>query len=130
SEEYGIEDILIGVALLLAGLLLITARYGLLIDIRNTTYTVYSLWLGMKFGQAEKFGRIEKLYINRIKETYSVSKFAGARTDVSSHTFKAFMLLDTGEKVHVDTHKSMEKLTEKVRQYEQVLAPILDESRH
>lgn len=130
TPEYEITDVVIGVALLLGGLILISARYGLLINVSERTYQVYSWWLGYKAGETENFGSIEKFYINRIKETNAISTFSGSVSEVSNFTYKAYMLLDTGEKVHVDTHRSEEKLTEKVRSYEEKAAPVLEMKLH
>ena len=119
------SDLILGVALFIIGLILATTRYGLKIDIEETSYTVYVWLLGFKLGKSEKFHHIEKFYINPVTETASISNYSGARKDYSKKVYKAYMLLDNEEKIHVDTHKKEAKLVKKVREYEKYTAQIL-----
>lgn len=122
---FEVAKLLIGVVLLPIGYILITSRYGLIIDVSRKTYTIYVWLLGFKTGKPVRFNHIEKFYINPVKETYSLSSYSGTKRDVSKLVYKAYMLLDTDEKIHVDTHRKEAVLTEKVKKYEQQTGSLL-----
>ncbi|MEL6559782.1 MAG: hypothetical protein AAFQ94_16455 [Bacteroidota bacterium] len=122
---FELTDLIFGIILFPIGLMLITTRYGLIIDISNKTYTEYVWVLGFKNGKAVRFNHIEKFYINQVKETASISTYSGTKRDFSQYVYKAFMLLDTEEKIHVDTHRKEAKITEKVKNYEQLASSLV-----
>ncbi|MEO9967452.1 MAG: hypothetical protein ABJF11_16760 [Reichenbachiella sp.] len=110
--------------LLLIGILILSARYGLKINIDQRTYTVYTLLLGFKVGTPEKFDCIEKFYINQVTEKAQLSTRTGAKYDIKSSVYKAFFRVDTGEKIHLDTDKKEKKLAERLEQYKLIVSSI------
>lgn len=124
SDEFSIINMLIGIGLSIVGLILATTHYGLIINLDNPSYTVYVWILGFKSGKPVKFNYIEKFYINAVTETASISNYSGARKDYSKQVYKAYMLLDTQEKIHVDTHRKEEVLLKKVEEYKKKAKPV------
>lgn len=133
-SSFGIEALPIGKAILLLaglvfGLTLLTARYGLTIDIKNKSYTVYVMILGYKSGQPERFRFIDKFYINQVKEKVIATTRTGAKFDASNLVFKAYMRLDNGAKVHLDTDKKESALERRMADYRSFLAPVYEEEQ-
>ncbi len=126
NDAQSLINLSIGIGLILIGLLMATTRYGLKINFTDPSYTVYIWYLGVKSGKPVKFNRIEKFYIKAVTETTSISNFYGAKRDYNKQVFKAYMLLDNEEKIHVDTHKNEDKLIEKVKHYKKIAMPVLN----
>ena len=103
------------------GLVIITTRYGLKIDIENRTYTVYTWLIGLKIGKPESFRYIEKFYINQVKEGGTYSAGHGLSSTITNTVYKAYMKLDTGEKIHLDTHRVEDILKSKLRDYKHLM---------
>jgi hypothetical protein len=116
------------VLLPILGLVLLTSRYGLIIDINHKSYKVYSWWLGHKSGKSESFAYIEKFYINEVTEAMTMNTRTGAQYDIKKRQHMAFMKLDHGEKVHVDTDTSYEALKERVAKYTTACRPVMQSS--
>lgn len=121
----GILLILVGLALVSGGLLLITAHYRLTIDPINKTYHIYPWLLGYIPGKADSFNFIEKIYINPVKRSQDNHSLTGKVHTSHSGLYKAFMLMDNGEKIHLDTDSNLEKLQLKVDGYKQKLKTVL-----
>jgi hypothetical protein len=117
----GILFILIGLVLIAGGLVLITAHYRLTIDPMNKTYHIYPWLLGYIPGKPTSFKLIEKFYINGVKQSQNYHRRSGSVSSVHSYTHKAFMLLDNGGKIHLDTDDDLEKLEARVASYQQQL---------
>lgn len=106
--------------------IMFTTRYGLLVDVEKSAYMVYTLFLGHKKGKIIKINSIEKLFINEVTSTKSVVRYTtGVPRKFKNQEYKAFMKLDNGIKIHLDTDRSREKLQERVDQYALVLRPVL-----
>ncbi len=120
-----VVKILITLIAPLLGLAMITTRYGLRIDVDKGEYTVYTWLLGMKTGRAMPFKYIEKIYINEVTESATVTARSGLASDVHKKVYKAFMKLDTGEKVHLDTDRRLERLEARVSDYETALNSLI-----
>lgn len=101
----------------LCGVLMITTRYGLLINPSAKTYTVYTWVLGKKSGKVVKFQIIERFYINEVKDTTLMTTGAGITHDIKQTLFKTYMKLDSEEKVHVDTDVDFDKLAVRTQRY-------------
>lgn len=121
-EFFGILLIIISILLAAGGLLLVTAHYRLAIDIPNKSYQVYVWLLGYHSGKPEPLPGIEKIYINKIKLKQNFHTRSGkVTTHDYGFIYKAFLLLTDGEKIHLDTDPKLEKLEERVRQYQRKL---------
>ena len=112
---------LIMVGSYLSGLLMITTRYGLRFDAEKRTYFPYLWLLGWKSGKEQSYNQIEKIFINEVTKSATVQTRTGGSYNSKSKVFKAFMKLDTGEKIHLDTDKRKERLEKRVTDYERIL---------
>jgi hypothetical protein len=128
SNQTSILVILVAITCILLGILIITARYGLLINASKRTYQVYTWLLGIKSGKINSFTSIEKIFINDVKEGSTMTSWAGQRLTVSEKVYKAFVKLDNGEKIHLDTDKNQDRLQERVNSYIQCLKDVIQTS--
>jgi hypothetical protein len=119
----GTFDLLLGLKVLglavlaISGLILLTAHYRLLIEPNKRSYLVYVWVLGFKSGKSEYFNYIEKIYINGVKLSSRKTSYSGHVVDHKDYVYKAFMKLDNGEKIHLDTDHDREKLDKRVNTY-------------
>lgn len=116
---------LLGIGLIGLGAFLVSAYYGLRIDIENRTYSVYTFALGMKLGKPVKFKSITKFYINRVKLVDKMTSYGGNKHTRETYCYKAYMKLDACEKVHLATDSDEARLAEKVEGYKKQLWPII-----
>ena len=123
-ESVTVLKLIISLAFICLGIFLISARYGLKINIENNSYTVYTYILGFKAGQPTMFNYIEKFYINQVTEKALATTRTGAKFDVKNTIFKAFIKLDNGEKIHLDTDNSEIALEKRVADYRKSLKSI------
>ena len=98
--------VFLSLLLITLGLMMISTRYGLKVDIEKKTYVVYTWLLGFRIGNPVPFQNIQKYYINSVKEQATVSARSGLSSTISKEVFKAYMKLDTGDKIHLDTHRN------------------------
>ena len=106
---------------LVPGVFFFFTRYGLTVNVNKKQYRIYTELLGLKFGNYESFNSVEKFYVNKVKAAYTVTKFSGAQYNYSNYVYKAYMLLDNGEKIHLDTDKKEERLQKRVEKYQKAL---------
>lgn len=103
------------------GLSMASARYGLWVDPEIRKFCVYVNILGWKSGKPINYEHIESIFINEVTESATVQSRAGSVYDFNKKVHKAFMKLDDGEKIHMDTDKKAERLKERVESYRQAL---------
>ncbi|SMD35070.1 hypothetical protein SAMN04488029_2324 [Reichenbachiella faecimaris] len=124
STDISLVSVLVSLLLVLLGVLMIFVRYGLRIDPGTKTYTEYTWLLGLKLGQPESFHFIDKFYINQVTEQALATTRTGAKFDIKNRIFKAYIRLDNGEKLHLDTDKNEETLTRRLTQYKNILGSV------
>jgi hypothetical protein len=117
SQPHYIAMYLLMILLPIVGFILLTSRYGLLIDTQEKSYTIYTWILGRKFGNPKSFRNIEKFYVNEVTDSMVMTTRAGIQHDIKKRTHKAFMKLDNGDKIHVDTDSNYDKLNQRVEDY-------------
>ncbi|MCA6079103.1 hypothetical protein [Fulvivirga sedimenti] len=127
----GTYDWLLWLAPLLGilGAFIFYSHYRLQIDLKDRTYTVVTRIPFIKAGKPERFEHITKIYINEVKETTTYTTRAAMRYDSTNKLYKAFMKLNTGEKVHMDTDKIQEDLEARVKKYLEKLGDIYQPER-
>lgn len=103
------------------GICMAVARYGLWVDPESKHFCVYVNILGWKSGKPVPYGSIESIFMNEVTETTTVQSRAGSVYDARNKVHKAFMKLDNGEKIHMDTDKKPERLLERVVSYRKAL---------
>ena len=57
-----------------------------------------------------------------------MSSWSGQRLDVSKQIFKAYMKLESGKKIHVDTDENPEKLRHRIESYISILGDLVSNS--
>ncbi len=125
AKPFTILNLLIVLALALVGAMLIFTHYRLIIDAENKTYTVQTWLLGFRLGKPESFSWVDKFYINQVTESATISSYTGTQHNVKKKTYKVFMKLDNGEKIHVDTDKDQRRLEKRLDGYIATLKPII-----
>lgn len=116
--------IIISLSVLVLGGSMVFTRYGLEINPVKKTYTIYTHLLGLKFGKPVSFHFIDKFYINQVTEQALATTRTGAKFDLKKKIYKAFIRLDNGEKIHLDTDKNEKKLKGRLDEYKNILASI------
>jgi len=103
-------------------------HYRLIIDPDHRTYTVLTRMPLIKSGQPEQFNHISNIYINPVKETTTYTTRSAMRYDSTKQLYKAFMKLDNGEKIHLDTDSDEQKLEGRVDKYIEALGGVYQPS--
>lgn len=116
--------VIVTLLIILLGVSMIFTRYGLKVDPNKKTFTIYTLLFGFKLGKPEPFNFIDKFYINQVTEQSLATTRTGAKFDLKNKLFKAYIRLDNGEKVHLDTDKSEEKLNIRLNQYKTIVSSV------
>jgi hypothetical protein len=114
AVNFNLMAVLLGAALILIGSILITTHYRLEINLTNKTYTQHTWLLSVKLGSPENFDFVDKIYVNQVKESTGYSSHGGKRYESKDILYKAFMKMDDGEKVHIDSDKNEEELNKRV----------------
>jgi len=94
--------------------ILLTAHHGVLIDKTHKSVLVYVWILGFKTGTPKYFNYIERIYINGVKLSSRKTTSTGRIVIFKDYVYKAYIALDDGEKIHLDTDKSEEKLITRI----------------
>jgi len=113
--DFSLMAALLGLVLILVGAILITAHYRLEINVSDRTYHDYVWLLSAKTGSVTSFSYVHKIYINQLKQKTGYHSRSGRRFESSDVIYKAFMKLDNGEKVHMDTDVNEEELDKRVK---------------
>lgn len=117
TKPHSVVNYLIILLLIIVGVVMILLRYGLTIDSENKTYRIYTTVFGLRFGKDHAFNYIEKYYINAVDISTMMTTRSGLTHDIKKSVFKAYMKLDNGEKIHVDTDRSKDRLEVRVLNY-------------
>ena len=115
----GVLDWLVWLSPILAiiGALIALSHYRLIINPDDKTYTLQTKMPGFSQGSPEKFNFISKIYINPVTEVTTYTTRSAMRHDIRKQLFKAFMKLDNGDKIHLDTDADEDKLRDRVNIY-------------
>jgi hypothetical protein len=101
----------------LIGAFISVSHYRLIIDPKEKTYTVATRMPFITSGKPESFNYISKIYVNPVKETTTYTTRGAIRHDSTKELYKAFMKLDDGEKIHLDTDRDKSALESRVDDY-------------
>ncbi len=112
----------------IAGLLMLTARYGLLLDVKERRYKEYARLLFYKKGQWLGYANIEKVFVNKLKVSETMVTRTGARFDTKSQVYQAYLKFDDGTKVELDSDSNKEHLLFRLGQYNERLQTIIQEN--
>ncbi len=107
------------IALILVSLLIPTwfSRYVLEIDIENRTYADLIQILSLSWGKKVAFGPVEKLFINECSVSQTMHRYGtGAPATFSSLEYRAFLKLESGDKVFLLSKTEPEKLKQSIEE--------------
>jgi hypothetical protein len=95
----------------IAGFFALVTHEGTEFNPANKTYREYTSFFFFKTGKIESYDHIEKIFINRSKES---KQMYAPRTSMSSTleyaVYNAYLKFSNGEKIHLQKTKNKEKL--------------------
>lgn len=112
----------------IAGLLMLTARYGLALDVEQHRYQEYVRLLFYKNGPWLSYTGIEKIFVNKLKVSQTMVTRTGARFDTQSQDYQAYLKFDNGTKVELDGDSNKEKLFLRLRKYNEMLQAVIQDN--
>ncbi len=112
----------------LLGTLMLTSRYGLILDPSQKCYKEYTQLLWIENGTWTPYTNIEKVFINEIHESERMVTRSGAKFDFKARSFRAYLKFDGGEKIELDNDKSKERLLARVAKYNELLSTIIQDN--
>ncbi len=106
-----------GVLAALLGGAIAFSHYRLEIKTDIRTIDVYVWILGFHHGSPSPFQYIDRIYINRVLQSTRMSSYTGHPSEMKEYLYKAYLKLDDGEKIHMDTDNNEEVLMQRVKNY-------------
>jgi hypothetical protein len=111
--------IIIGVA----GFFALVAHEGTEIDPANKTYREYTSFFLFKTGKFEPYDHIEKIFINRSKESQQLYTARTSHSATFEYDFyNAYLKFSNGEKIHLQKTKNKEKLMDTLKPLSEAVA--------
>lgn len=105
----------LGVALLIVGAFIVSAYEGFEIDREERKYREYNAFFFVKTGKYEPYAEVDKLYINRSKESQRMyTAHTNQSATFSNEIFNGFIKLSNGEKILLSTRKDKDALVKKL----------------
>lgn len=106
-----------GIILAVLGGAIAFSHYRLAIDTGVKTVNVYVWVLGFHQGSPTSFECIDLIFVNRVLQSTRMSSYTGHPSELKEFLYKAFIRLDTGEKIHLDSDKNEEVLEGRLKKY-------------
>ncbi|WPP49841.1 hypothetical protein [Catalinimonas niigatensis] len=123
-----LPQVLLGIPLLLLGLLIITARYRLEINLTNQTYHDH-LWIaGFRKGKKAKFGSIDGLFLNKNQYSQTVNSRASSMTKYGTE-YNAYIRFDVDD-VHLLSNDNKAKVVSTLKKVKAKLTSDIILSTH
>lgn len=95
----------------IAGFFALVAHEGTEINPANNTYRQYTSFLFFKTGKFEFYDQVEKIFINRSKESQQLYTAHTSHSATFKYDFyNAYLKFSNGEKIHLQKNKNKEKL--------------------
>lgn len=114
-------NLLVFFTMSLLGVIMTTARYGLEIDSKKKEFKEYVRLLWLKKGVREKYNGIEKIFINSIRVSERMTTRTGAKYDIKSMRYQAYLKFDDGKKIELDGNGDKDKLMKRLYAYNSIL---------
>ncbi len=129
SVVVSFQHLIGAIIMLIVGMAITTASYGVQIKPEDRTYREYMFLLGFKFGKWESFNKIEKIFVNLVTESETIYSRANRGYTIKKRKLAAFLKFneDSKVKLYVEDDKGilMKKLN---RIAEDLSIPITDNS--
>ncbi|MEM9855834.1 MAG: hypothetical protein AAF843_00660 [Bacteroidota bacterium] len=117
-----LENFIVSLILVPIGLLILTGRSGIEINIISKTYRSYYSFFFLKSGKQVSFNKIEKLYINANKVTQKVyTAHTTQSSTFESRKFDAYIKFDNGNKEYLCSSKDLSNLKNQISPLAKVL---------
>ncbi|NJN41922.1 MAG: hypothetical protein HC811_06550 [Flammeovirgaceae bacterium] len=101
--------------LLLVGAFFITAYEGFEIDKATKKYREYTAYLFIKTGKFEPYSEIERIYINKGKESQRIyTMHTNQSAEFANELYKGYLKFSNGEKVLLQTTKKKDVMVKKL----------------
>lgn len=97
----------------LLGLTLIFGYSGVKVDADQKQVRSFSSYLGLKTGEWESYEEISKIYITRVKSSYTMYSRSNLGMDVTKYEYDAYMKVD-GESYYLGSHKDKNRLAKNI----------------
>lgn len=106
---------------ILVGVLFMTTRYGIQIDPAARRYREYIKILGLHSGAWKLYDSIEKVFVNPVKSSQTMTTRGNYRTEIVTNEYMAFLKFGNGTRVELDEDSNKEKLLARLTRYNTVL---------
>jgi len=106
---------LLGLALVLVGIFLITAHYGILVDVGSRRYKEYWGAIGFKKGSWKVLPVVQHIYTNK-KNYTEVRGSRGTSSKFYFTVYRAFLNIEEEDNIEVAYSKDQEKVKVKARE--------------
>lgn len=103
-----------GLVLCFISLVILTTHYRLNIDLNNKAYHDYLWILGFRTGEKGKFNTIQYLFITSSNVTQTMHLRVASST-IRKEVFDGYLKFSEGNKIHLLTMDSKERLTKKLK---------------
>lgn len=106
---------------ILVGILFVTSRYGLKIDLDQKKYKEYVKVLGFSSGSWISYEAIEKIFINAVKSSQTMASRGNYRTEIVINEFAAYLKFADGSRIELDEDEDKAALITRLNRYNQLL---------
>lgn len=108
------------------GIILITTHYRLSFDMVDKVYLDYVWVLGFKFGEWDRFERVEYLFIKRNKMRQNLNSMMSTQT-IHVAVYDGYLRISEKNKIHLLTSRNKETVVKKLKALASILrVDILD----
>lgn len=119
-------NIYIGVALAIAGILIVTTQYRLAIDFNNRVYDEYVWVLGVRSGEKTRFEKVDYIFIKE-NHTRQTMTFRVAQTSFVLEIYHGYLKFSDTDKIHLASDASKPALVNRMRRIaQQVNCDVID----
>lgn len=117
SQHMNAAGLAVSVVSVALGLLILTARYGLEIDLSEMQYKEFVRLLWWQNGIWKPFDGVKKIFINRLKISERMVTRSGAKYDIKSMEYQAYITFSDGSKIELDSDRNKDKLLLRLQGY-------------
>ena len=108
--------VIIGVVLILAGAVILTAHEGTEIYPATNTYREYNSILFIKTGKGKKYESIEKIFINPVKVSQRMYSAHTMNSSTFQHIeYNAYLKFSDGEKIFLLSGKNRDRIRSRLK---------------
>ena len=106
---------LLGGALLLSAMLILTAYRGITFDRSGQSYRIYHSFLGFKTGKKASYKQADSLYIHPVRTSQKVNTMVTTGITARNTEYDAYLKLDDADRIYLMTYANKDKLLDKLQ---------------